>query len=188
MNVKQILYTLALLAISAAASANLVTNGDFEAGPAPTIANPYPTPDGWTLTGTDTSLSGIAPGGPGASVYEYLSATFVSTADLSQTLSTVAGGHYNLGIDLQLDGNGFINIVFDGNVVLTETNTGGLWQTFNLSNLIATGANTTLEIVSENDTSFNAVDNVMVNTPEPGALALIALGLGALRLVRRRHT
>ena len=188
MNLKRTFVALTLLAASASASANLVTNGDFENQPF-NIA----TISGWAITGDTSDVVNRDDGGSN----HYFRAGGGPTY-LSQTLATSAGGHYNLSIDLMVSNPGansniFVDILFGGQLVKTVTDTsilGSGWQNFTLTDLVATGAGTVLTIESQNGGAWNYADNISVNgipAPEPDTLALMALGLGVLGFARRRQ-
>ena len=211
MNMKQTLFSLALLAISAGASANLVTNGDFTADG---LISGGPVPSGWTYTG-DSTFIGVDNGALGHSVaganpYEYFSGSTGGTGDLSQSLSTVAGRLYSLNFDLLVDsssngtttpaGVSSFSAVFGGNIVIPTitSTTADAYVHYSFSNLAVTGA-TLLEFISQNDIAYNFLTNVDVEctsncttptptpTPEPGSLGLMVLAAAAFRLTYRRQ-
>lgn len=169
------------------AQANLVTNGDFETG---TIA-------GWSYSGTvDFNLfvqgqfahagsygTGIGPNG------------FVAT--LSQSVATVIGQSYDLDFWLALsppNGTGhmpnLLEVSVDGNALLSLADVAPFGFTHYAYSFTATQANTTLSFDVRNDPWGFSLDDVainrsMVNVPEPGSLALVALALAGLRWRRR---
>jgi hypothetical protein len=166
MKLKNALGALALLAVSATASANLVTNGDFSAGGA-----------NWALTG-NTGFSSF----PGY----WNDGAVGSDAYLSQTIATVAGQTYEVIFDTGINW-GTMAASLDG-VTFFSTSSSGHYDV----HVIAANNNSLLTFITRNDPSYNQLDNVVVNgvnaVPEPGSLALVGLAIAGLGVVRRKKS
>lgn len=164
-----------------AANAGIITNGDFEQGLT-----------GWSCTGADYCTTSATGGVPGAEMLGYDNIGYTS---LSQTVATAIGATYQLsfyskatyiqGNEIGYSFSGFSNVVW---VPIT------LAFTQSLGSFTAVGAKTTVEFFMATDpgTGTFALDTVsMVQTagavPEPGALALIGLGLAGFAAVRRQR-
>jgi hypothetical protein len=137
------------------------------------------------------------------------------TGDLSnqlegveQSVATVAGKTYDLSFQV---GNVFdprgiygttsaVDVMVNGTSIGTFTNscttcTGTLtWQSFSTS-FVASGATTLVEFLNKDPTSDNSngLDKVVLTgaaaaAPEPATLGLLALGVAAVGLFRRRRS
>lgn len=181
--------TLLLAAASAAATPNLVTNGDFEAG--------TPAVTGWTTSADiftkrvdpDTSASAMPHSG-----LVYTDGSYDTLGLLSQTLATQAGAKYTLEFDLYrliTDGASPDNqtrVWFGATEVFNQSNASADWTHYSFSNLSAAGASTLLQFgLRSGNADYPALDNVsviMTAVPEPSAALMLAIGL--ILIARRR--
>ena len=168
MKLKSAICAALMLAASASASANLVTNGDFSTN----------TCDGWTSTGN--------PNFNGCNNGFWRNGAVGSQAFLSQVIATVAGQLYHVSFDAQTNSGFTISGLLDGSQFIDTGGTGGQWVHFEVD-VIAANNNATLTFSNRNDPDFNYLDNVVVDAvPEPGTLALSALALMGIAGLRRR--
>jgi len=198
------LCVLALLVALPFAGADIVLNGGFEApdvSPSPYIVAPPGTVAHWTITSGYVDLvdkSWWLPAEGDQSVD--LNANGVA-GSIRQDLVTGVGNIYS--IDFALTGNWgagpdtkTMQVWWDGSMVqqfdITEpagwdTKTDMGWQYYTIGGLLATSSSTSLEFVSlTTGTTGPVIDDVSV-TPEPGTLALMAIGLAGLVAARRRR-
>ena len=121
---------------------------------------------------------------------------------LSQTLTTVAGHHYDLSFWFAGDGTpDELKVLWGGNQVLDlqdaqiVSNSGGPETLYTVSNLIAAGSATVLRFYGRQDPRWDGLDDVSVtpavsSVPEPRSWAMLmigAFGAGALLRGRRRR-
>jgi Protein of unknown function (DUF642)/PEP-CTERM motif len=206
----------ALVAVSGAAQANLLTNGSFESGSAltsgyTTLLIGDTTITGWTVVNDNLAWFHDAFGaGAGAlsasNGVKFLDLTNTSPSctpcgGVEQTIGTTIGETYTLSFDLG-SSSGYqipssieatLQIVVGGVVTQTFTSTASgvnNWESFSKT-FVASNANTTIRLVgSFAQLDYVGLDNVSVvasPVPEPGALALMVAGLAAVGSVVSRR-
>lgn len=205
-----------------AAPVNLVTNGSFEGGLT-----------GWTIGGTDSqnyppvaifynTAAGYPTGAFGEAIPQNNAPTnspdavgnraayFVSdltvNQSLSQSISVLNAGMYQIGFSAYAPANGYANLydaTFSGVIATVQlanyaVSTGPVttWHTFaGAANL--TAGNYMVEFVFNTngvpakdvviDQVYVIEGNPPVNVPEPGSIALLGLGLAGVAAVARRQ-
>ena len=175
---------LCLAAVTAHATPNLVTNGDFATGNL----------SSWNVSGwfASSNTAGVTPF-PGDNY-------FASTGcvnhycTLSQTLSTSPGGTYDLSFafnpGMNVSSSGADTQIFWDGTMVADVGLGALgWTVFTIDNLLASSASTTLQFSGYQNPAYNGVDAVsVVAVPEPLSIALLGMGLAAFGLSRRRKS
>ena len=184
------------------AGADLVLNGGFEdvdISPFDYLTVPPTQLTHWTITPGRIDLVDKDWWDP-AEGDQSIDLNHAGPGSLSQNLLTEAGATYD--IDFALTGNWrgppdtkSMEVWWDGAKVaqfdITEPtgwSTSNMnWQYYRISNMTASSSSTTLKFVSLTAGEGGPVlDDVSV-TPEPGTLALMALGLAGLVAARRRR-
>ena len=180
--------TAALLAASSlclampSAQANLITNGGFETGD-------Y---SDWVQAGSN-ALTGVIPGDSHSGTYSAIFGA-VDRADpniLTQTFATTSGQSYTLAYWLKQSfpgGMSFSASIDNWVSTLGDFGNEAFDWTEKSYSFVATSATTTLGFKAFNGPSLWYLDDVSVDAsvvPEPGTLALLALGAAFLRTSRR---
>ena len=200
----------AALGASAAARAELVKNGGFEANVISGGYQQLSAVDGWTSSASGAAAfelqKGTMQGGiSGFNPYayegkQYLELNAGALTTISQSIAT-GGGLYSLsfayaGRPDTPGGVASMMNVYWGDTKLNASplvgQTNGSWSVFTIKDLTATNASTWLRFESIGPTSAPSfgsyLDAVSVNraVPEPGSIALLSLGVAGLALSRRR--
>ena len=179
---------LVALALAAASSAQLITNGNFE-------TDAYPTNGvvqlskltGWSILSTG-DIAGCGAGYFGQTSQEIDLSGFGDGAGsgIFQTFATVPNAKYTLSLDVFTGTNvGSVKVMVGSDVL--SPGLAGTVLTNSTFTFTAASQSTTLTLTNTGG-SVSQVDNVSVTpvnpAPEPSALA--ALGLGAMAVLRRR--
>ena len=171
---------LALWAGSVPGQSNVVVNGGFESG----LASWSTT--GFFAQGFDFGIDSTAHTGSSA----FFGGAIESPGFLSQSIPTSVGATYDLSFWVASDGflpNQF-RVVVNGQTLLTRDDI--LLQPYSTfhTSFIATSPSSQLQFGFRNDSGSLHLDDVSVAViPEPEVSLLMAIGLGALALVRRRR-
>jgi hypothetical protein len=161
-----------------------VVNGGFETGDFTgwTVNDP----SGFTGVGTDSAFAYAG------NNYAYLGAS-PNPGSLSQDLVTAPGGLYTLSFwlahDVSFAPSNEFSVYWNGVLVpLSSLSDAGSfpYTNYTFSNLLATGALTTLEFRYRDDDDFFRLDNVSANAPDSGAT--IWLALASLSVVFVAHS
>jgi hypothetical protein len=192
MKIRKFARWLAALAMfaSVGAHATLVTNGGFETGDF----------TGWTVFGPAGGFAGVDDQAPQSGTFAaFFGDPTQSPSGISQTLATTAGQLYTVSFwlanEVDVNGNGIPNLFafsWNGALVVTESDVVGPTAYTLLSfTLLATSSATDIEFTFASDPAFWDFDNVSAvdvgTAPEPGSLALLALGGGMIAAFRRRR-
>ncbi|MES2261341.1 MAG: DUF642 domain-containing protein [Pseudomonadota bacterium] len=195
----------------AQAQAGLIVNGSFESDAIASSWAPVSTVTGWSSSASGSSAfeiqRDVAHGGQtgfnthAADGVQYVELNTDRMTSIWQNVATVAGASYSLSFayagrpDTAGQASSLMNVYWGG-VKLTAAPLVGLtndaWQYFTLSGLHASSASTQLKFESVGPTSANTygsyLDDVSVTrvVPEPGSLAIVALGLCLIGATARR--
>ena len=172
--------TLSLVAGPALGQANILANGGFESGLA-----------SWTTSsffaqGFDYGIDSIAHSGTSA----FFGGAIGELGFLRQTVATQAGVRYD--VDFWLASDGFLpnqfRVTVDGVALLNVDDILVQPYAAGHTSFVATGAASVLQFGFRNDSGLLHLDDVRVAAiPEPAINLLMAAGLGALALLRRRR-
>jgi hypothetical protein len=190
-----------VMIVGTAARADLVTNGNFSAGP-PTPGDPVG--NGWSNSDGSIVIDSNPNYTPPYNSDAY-DASFTGTGTLSQTLATAAGTDYTLSFSLLSESGLPIDFFTVQIGTFSMTITGDAASSYQQESFTVPGADLsggdTLSFVA-GDYVFGDpflpwnLDDVSVTAqspapvPEPGSMALLlsTLGLGGLTLLRARRT
>jgi hypothetical protein len=173
-----------LLGGAPAVRADFLVNGGFETGDF----------TGWTLSG-NTGFSFVNSVNPQAGGFVANLGPVGSLGFLSQTVATTPGTPYNIAFYLASDGkapNEF-GASFGGVTLMDQSNVPAQGYTLYQFTATATSDSSVLQFSFRNDPGFFQLDSVSggptspKQTPEPGTLTLLAVGLAGLAGLSRRR-
>ena len=190
---------ISLFAVAAAANANIITNGTFEANSYPqgsyisiNSGNAASNLNGWTVEGTE--VAGIGKNYLGAPSQEIdLSGSYdQSRSGIKQSFASTAGQKYLVSFDIFTgDLYGYdsgVDFIVNGNTLgnnLKSSVSSDARKTMSYT-ITADSASTEVKFL-RNHGLVTHVDNVNVQAvPEP--MTMITLGAGALAMLRRRRS
>ena len=201
MKLDKLLVTVALLALTCTARANLLVNGSFESPAiAPGTFSLFSSIPGWSIaSGPFIEIQNHVAGSPHEG-NQYLELDSTANTSVYQDVPTVTGASYLLTLwysprpGIAAASNG-VNLIVDGtsNTLLIGEGIGHsdtVWTQYSFS-LIGNGS-TRIEFagVGISDSLGGYIDAVsLTSVPEPSMLLLLAAaGLAASTFLRRRHT
>ena len=173
--------TFLVSAVPCSFAGNILVNGSFQDGDL----------TGWTLSGP-SGLTVFCHAGFGYSAEDsdhcYAALGSVGKdATITQSFADTKGASYQFSFWYDANGTGpsDFNADWDGTLLLglTDTNTGG-WVEYTFTEP-GTGHDS-ISLGGYDNPSYDALDNVSVQTPEPATLALLGTLLGLAGVVRRR--
>jgi len=189
--------------LTTSANANLISNGSFEEATGTALGGS----GGWNYY-----LASNVPGWNGDNIELWINRTpnayegdyhaelnahgqNSGAWSISQTFSTILGYSYDVFFAYSArsgstsSSNEVFNVSVDGQSWNISDHVTGSWKTFSQS-FTATGNSATLtftSVVPFSGTLGNFIDDVRVTVPEPGALALLGLGLLGPGVARKRN-
>ena len=177
-----------MFSLTGPASANLVTNGNFDADSPPVQTAPV----GWTLTQAPSGTDFFVGSGPTFGAFSLPnSANFGATGafddTLSQVLSTIMGQTYTISFELAHDATNTANdfsATFGADQILSLTNSPEFGYTLFTATAVASSNSTTLSFAGRENPAWFELDDVDVEgataVPEPGSLAIFGAALFGL--------
>jgi len=175
------LHTLAAAAVAFAGSAQaqLVINGGFETGDF----------SGWTESGVIGTMYGVDTAGPHQGNYSAFFGASTPAAWISQAVATTAGQAYRISFWFDRSPqttSGLFSVTFGGAQVFNDPGTTFAFGLVTV-NVVANSSSSELRFAANNNSDFYTLDSVSVTAvPEPAPAALLAAGLAAMALWRRR--